>query len=395
MRCRYLSLFVAAAAWLAVASDALSAESLTLLEGQEVAGEIATIDAAGKVTGKDLPDNLDLNGLRKIVREVPAAANDKPGVILELIGGGRLLADSVTIASEKFVVKWSHGEDLLLPIDAVRAVRLKPAGKDDNFDAALAKPSADNDRLFVEIDGKLSMLVGLVESLAADKVVFQYEGQQQSLATEKLFGIVVAQAGAGGKSNSGVVVELADGSRIAGVVKTLAEGKLSLTVGASAAVSVPWSAVRTMAIRSARLAFLSDLDPTRVKEQPIVTLAAPWQRDRNVYRKTLTIGERKFDRGLGTHASSELAFNVDGQFDTFAAFIGIDALAAGKGDCLFVVQGDGRELARERMTGRDAGKELKLDIRGVKELVLVVEAGEDLDLADLADWADARVIRQK
>jgi hypothetical protein len=30
----------------------------------------------------------------------------------------------------------------------------------------------------------------------------------------------------------------------------------------------------------------------------------------------------------------------------------------------------------------------------VKQLTLLVEPGEDLDLADLANWADARVIRQ-
>ncbi len=375
-------------------TTSIGAERLVLLGGEESQGVVQGIDADGKVSGQNLPEGLELDGLRKIERVAAVKPNDKPTLVLDLIGGGRLLADSVTIAEEKFVVKWPHGEDASLAIDAVRAVRFKPGVTSDIFEAALAKPSADNDRLFVEIDGQPAMLVGLIESMSAESIVFQYEGKQQTVAVEKLFGIVVAHAGVETKKKSGVTVQLLDGSRLSGVVKTLADGKLSLTVGATATVSIPWDAVQAMSIRSARLSFLSDLDPVRVKEQAIVTLASPWQRDQNVYRKSLAIGERKFERGIGTHAISELAFAIDGEFDTFAVVIGIDAVTGGKGDCVFVVQGDERELLRQRMTGRDAAKEISLDIRGVKELVLLVEAGEDLDLADLADWADARVIRK-
>ena len=111
-------------------------------------------------------------------------------------------------------------------------------------------------------------------------------------------------------------------------------------------------------------------------------------------QNTLTIGERKFERGIGTHAYSKLVYELDGEYQVFAATIGIDAAAERHGDCVFIVLGDGRELARERMTGQMPAKDLKLAIEGVQQLTLLVEPGEDLDLADLADWADARVIRQ-
>jgi molybdopterin-binding protein len=378
---------------MASTSATWAADRLILLEGPEATGVISAIDEAGKLSGEGVPAGLDLNGLRKVQREVPAAASAKPAVVLDLVGGGSVKATSATIANEKFTIKWALGDDLTLPIDAVRAVRLRPDVKDENFAAALAKPSTDNDRLFVEIEGKLSMLTGLVESLTADKVVFQYEGQQQTVGADKLYGIVMAQAGEA-KPNSGVLVELSEGSLVAGAVKSLADDKLTLTVGASSVV-VPWPSVRSLAVRSARLSFLSDIDPIRVNETRLVTLPAPWQRDQNVQRKTLMLGDRKFDKGLGTHAASELAYNLDGAFDGFAAVIGLDAAAEGKGDCVFVVSADGKELLRQRMRGSEAAKEIKLDVRGVKELVLTVEPGEDLDLGDLADWADARVVRQK
>lgn len=377
---------LSAAAW-------LPADEITTLDGQKLSGDIVAIDEAGKISGKNLPDELELDLLRRIERSVPEQSA-KGAVVLDLVGGGRILGDSVTVADEKFHVAWAFGEKLVLPIDVVRSVRLKPAVNDATFEAALAKPSADNDRLFVEVDGKLTILTGLVESLTAENVVFQYEGEQQTLPLAKLFGIVVSQVDTGIKPPSGVTLELADGSRVAGVAKSLADGKLAVSIGPASA-ELPWSAVKSVAVRSSRLAFLSDLDPVEVEESRLVTLPQPWQRDKSVARKTLTLGERKFDRGIGTHAYSKLVFDLAGNYDAFNATIGIDAAAERHGDCIFVVVADGQELARERMTGTTEAKELKLDISGVKQLTLIVEPGEDLDLADLANWADARVIKQK
>lgn len=371
----------------------LPADEITTLDGRKISGEIVAIDEAGQITGKNLPGELQLDLLRRVERSAPEQSA-KATVVLDLVGGGRIQGDAVTVADEKFHVAWAFGDKLVLPIDVVRSVRLKPAITDATFEAALAKPAADNDRLFVEVDGKLTILSGLIEALTAENVVFQYEGEQQTLPLARLFGIVVAQVSTGVKPPSGVTLELADGSRVAGVAKSLADGKLTVAIGPASA-ELPWSAVKAMTIRSSRLAFLSDLEPVEVEESRLVTLPQPWQRDKNVARKTLTLGERKFDRGIGTHAYSKLVFDLAGNYDAFHAIIGIDAAAERHGDCIFVVVADGQELARERMTGTTEPKELKLDIVGVKQLALIVEPGEELDLADLANWADARVIKQK
>lgn len=369
-----------------------TASELTTLDGQKLSAKITKIDEAGLLVGEGIPADIRLDSLRRIEQQV--ADGTKGTVALDLMGGGRVYGDSITVESEKFHVAWSVGEKLVLPIDVVRAVRFKPAVADENFEAALAKPSADNDRLFVEVDGKLTVLTGLVESLTAENVVFQYEGQQQTLATAKLYGIVVAQVGKPGKDVTGVTAELGEGSRVVGAVKSLADDKLTLAVGPTT-VALPWPAVKSLTIRSSRLAFLSDLEPTAVEEHRLVTLPQSWQRDKNVAKKTMMLGERKFERGIGTHAYSKLTFDIGGYFDVFSAVVGIDSSTERKGDCVFVVLADDKELFRERMTGATEPKELKLNIAGAKQLTLLVEPGEDLDLADLADWADARVIKQK
>jgi len=99
------------------------------------------------------------------------------------------------------------------------------------------------------------------------------------------------------------------------------------------------------------------------------------------------------------HATCRLTYKVNGRFTRFAATIGIDEAIVratrGKGDCVFVVTGDGKELFRQRMKGGESPKTIDVDIADVKEVTLALEMGDDpdLDLADHGNWCDARFIR--
>lgn len=361
------------------------------LDGEQVSGVIASIDSAGKIRGDKLPEGLEIDGLRRIERAA-AAASPGGGIVLDL-SGGKLFATSVTIGSERCQVAWQFGEKLSLPIDVVRAIRFDPQTKLEAFDEALKSPSPDNDRLFVRVEDKVQIVSGLIEELAADKVVFQFDNKKQTLPREKLFGIVTAQIGGGGPAAGQSLVELRDGSSISGGLTSLADGVLSLKVSGGSKVELPWQAVAKIAVKSSRVAFLSDLDPTEVVEQSLVTTPRPYRRDRSVAGRTLTLGQRTFDKGLGTHAQCKLTYTVDGKYDFLAAVVGIDAETEGRGDCILSVLGDGKELFTQRVRGADAPRDIKLDVKGVKQLTLVVEPGEDLDLADHADWGDARLIK--
>jgi NPCBM/NEW2 domain-containing protein len=160
-------------------------------------------------------------------------------------------------------------------------------------------------------------------------------------------------------------------------------------------VEFPWSAARLVDVRSNRVAFLSDLKPIEVDEATLVTLPRPWQRDKSVLGKPLTLGTRVFDKGIGVHARSALTFAAGRKYDVLAAVIGIDEQAGGKGDCVFQVLGDGQILFTQRIKGNDPPQTVNLDISPYDKITLLVEPGEGLDLADHADWCDVRFIRKK
>ncbi|MCA9267894.1 MAG: NPCBM/NEW2 domain-containing protein, partial [Planctomycetales bacterium] len=260
------------------------------------------------------------------------------------------------------------------------------------FAKALTEPD-DEDRIFVRLENSLEPVSGLIESIDDFNVAFDPGDGARKIPRQRVYGVVFALVGRPGDHQGESLVSLADGSTLWGKVASLAEGRLQLKTTDGVAVSAPWDSVMSLKVRSTRMVFLSDLEPTEARHQPLVTLERRWQADRSVGGRTMKLGERTFEKGIGVASRSVLAFANDGGFDQLAAVIGIDAETEGRGDCVFIIEADGRELLRERVRGADPPRAINVDIRGSSRVTLLVETGEDLDLADHADWADVRFLR--
>ncbi len=108
----------------------------------------------------------------------------------------------------------------------------------------------------------------------------------------------------------------------------------------------------------------------------------------------LSIGGTKFDRGVGTHAASEVTVELGGGAQRFEAMVGVDdEPCSGAGSVVFIVLGDGKELARTPvMRLHDAPRAISADLKGISRLTLLVEDGGDGINYDHADWGDARIV---
>jgi hypothetical protein len=367
---------------------------LVLLDGSAVPFRSLNI-TAGKLSGEGVPAELAFDELARIELPTGAAESaEQPVAIVDLRSGGRVQAKSVGISDEKCKIDWNHGQPLSLAVDLVRAIRLDPFGADPEFEKALAAPSAERDQILVKDDaGKLSALAGLIDALDAEQLKLQVAGQERSIARSKVFGIIVAQSAAT-DSPPHCLVTFRDGSLLGGESLSLADGDAELEFAAGGKADFKWSAVSRVTIRSSRVAYLSDLKPLTEEQQPLVTLPMPAQRDKSVSGGVLTLGSRTYEKGLGVHARSSLAFAADKKWDTLAATIGLDEGAGRKGDCVFTVLADGQPLFSRRMKGTDPAEEIQLSITGREQVTLLVEPGEALDLADHANWCDARFIKR-
>jgi hypothetical protein len=384
--------------------SAAEADQLTLLDGTKLEATVSAINASGGVVADGVKKPVDLMGLRRIARPERKVERSKTAIEVHLAGGGVLLVDAAAISPEAVTVQWRHAPKLSLPSQIVRAIRFaseqaagdRPADTPQGravFAEALAKPLSDKDHLLAIAEGKVQQLSGLLMEWNDKELIFEWEAQPRPISRDRVYGIVFAQLSGQEDATGQCVVSIADGSSVSGKLTGLAGGKLSLELAPKVSVELPWSDVTALAVRSDRLLFLSDAKPVEARHRPIVTLGRPWRADKNVLGGPLKIAGKAFDKGIGVQSRTELAFAQPGAFDVLAASIGVDDSASGRGDCEFVVLGDGKELFRGRKRGGEEPQEIRVSTAGVKTVTLLVEPGADLDLADHADWGDARLLK--
>lgn len=94
-----------------------------------------------------------------------------------------------------------------------------------------------------------------------------------------------------------------------------------------------------------------------------------------------------YTKGIGSHAKSELTYELRGKFKRFSSDYGIDTEAGTQATVIFQVIGDKKILFTSPTMGRfDIPKHMEVDITGVNELKLVTLPTEDGNGSDHADW---------
>ena len=124
-------------------------------------------------------------------------------------------------------------------------------------------------------------------------------------------------------------------------------------------------------------------------------------KDVSVEGNPLSVGGRKYLRGLGVHANSEIIYELDGSYSYFTTVVGIDDEADIEGDypsVEFIVYVDGNKSYESGVMRVDSEpQKVNVSLEGAMNLRLVVtDAGvgfqDNLAHGDHADWADAKLI---
>ncbi|MEW6746487.1 MAG: NPCBM/NEW2 domain-containing protein [Planctomycetota bacterium] len=115
----------------------------------------------------------------------------------------------------------------------------------------------------------------------------------------------------------------------------------------------------------------------------------------SILQTPLTIGERRFERGLGTHSVSRIRIHSPSPIKRFSAWIGVDhneRTRGGAGSVVFWI-GSGKDtLYRSAvMRGGEPPARVEIETNGVTVLDLNVDDAGDGPSCDHADWADAAV----
>jgi hypothetical protein len=136
--------------------------------------------------------------------------------------------------------------------------------------------------------------------------------------------------------------------------------------------------------------WVSELEP-RLAQQSYGSL----KYDRAFNLDPLTLKGHRYANGLGTHASSDIQFNLGRNYKRFEADIGLDdSQMGGAGSVQFEVWADDQKLYQSKtLRAGDTPEKISVDISGKSILRLVVTDAGDGDHSDHADWADPRLLK--
>ncbi len=105
----------------------------------------------------------------------------------------------------------------------------------------------------------------------------------------------------------------------------------------------------------------------------------------------INLAGKAYAKGIGTHAISDIRYNLGGKYSKFVSYVNLQYGAGGT--VTYQVWADGTKLFDSGpLGGLSYTKAVNVDVTGKKELKLIVTDGGDGINGDWAAWADARLI---
>jgi hypothetical protein len=377
-----------------------STYSALMIDGSKVTGRLvsfgeATITIALQGGKKEA---LPFDRLVKLTRELPAAIAAGENAQVVLLGDGdRLMRASIGAATDVALeVRSELLGKLEVPLDGVLGLILSGPGQGGGIDTL-------RDR--IEFEGRKSEVVWLSNGdrvdgsfIGMDERSIKLEVDRKPLEVDR--GTAVA-VGFDAKlirypRPKGAFLEatLGDGTRLGIATVKLVEGNIEATTRFGRTVRFSLSELTRLHVRSSSVVYLTERERPRAGYQSYVGPTRPYRLDRAVDGQPIRIGGQTYDRGIGMQSRTLLAYRIEPGDHRFQALVGVDERAGPLGSVVFRVLVDRQERFNSSlMTDHDPPKPVDIDLAGGKILILATEFGERGNVRDLADWAEARIIR--
>jgi hypothetical protein len=371
-------------------------------DARVVAGQLESISGEKIVVRTDKgPQEL------AIADVVEFSAGDQPEDIMDVPGqtvfqtaqGDALAVREVSYDGKVFRAAGGVIGRVEITADSARAILLpavsRTAAETLQAYEKMQLAPATGDRLIVRRPGTQDLAVdGVLEGIDADKITFRWNDQARTIAGNTVPIIMLAAVASKTAAPGGTLIAR-DSSRLRFRSLTLQGGKLLIDSPAMGSITLALADVVTVRLSSAQVVRLSSLKPVAEKERGFFETTFRHRLDKSVGGKPLRLGGRQYAGGLGLHSFCELTYNLDGGFSSFVAVVGIDDEARPHGDATVTFEGDGKALGESlRVTGQGDPRPVRLDVRGVKQLLIRVDFGPDgLGVGDHVDLAGARLIK--
>lgn len=390
------------------------ADNLTTIHGKKLTGKLAGVDAQGvtlatetakvKVAAKDILI-VDLG------HSITPAAKDARYHELELTDGS-------TFRIGKFSIKGKKVETDLLPgpkgvalptyqIEMASVFAIMRNAEDPKSRDAWKKLLTNRgkrDLYVIREAGGLNFVQGTIVSgnAAGDLLTFEKEdgGTTELRLSRATGGLVFAQQPPSQIAPTLCkVVDVFGNVLIAKSLEITTSGVVVTTVNDVVVRYQSANAIAKLDYSQGNIAYLSDLEAqVEAPEVPAdekglrLNVAAPFVRDTNIAGEPIKLGAETYPKGLSVSPDTRLTYNLGGDYREFKALVGIqeNTLDANLTAQLTIETESGLVLFSEMLRRKDAPRAVALDIKGVKQLRIVISAEQPV-LGNRVILAECRV----
>lgn len=330
----------------------------------------------------------------------PQATSAVPHAWVALVDGSTMPAVSFRVAKKIATLTLPGGEEMQAPILALDTVRLR---EQDEAAAAQWTAIVEGDRagdlLVLRKKNALDYVAGELSDLGEQAVEFKVDGESRSVKLTRVEGLVYLRRAPEQLPEAKFSVSEASGARWQVASAELVDSVLQIRTPAGIERSLPLTQIASLEFR---VQYLSDLKPDTSTTAPyladpsvadqLAPLYAP-QFDINWRGGPIVLAGVSYAKGLALHSQSELSYRLPaGKFSRLQAMVGIDDSVRPNGACVLKIMGDDKSLAELTIHGADSPQPLDVAVAGVRRLKIVVEYGDDLDISDCLDLADAKLL---
>jgi len=374
------------------------------LDGRAIEGAIVGLsDEQLTLQTSEGPVSLETDDLLGVFpKQVAASKETADSTAIDLIDGSTLLADHYTVTDGQAEVALSDERTLKLPGEAVAAVRFLASGPATADEwSRLTELQTDSDLLVVGDAQGINYHRGVLLNISDTTVQFELDGTLLPVNRAKVFGLIYHRPPS--DNLSGAICRITDttGSQWSAQSITL-DGDLQWTTPSGVVAGCPMTAIRSIDFSQGKIVFLSDLKPESTNftpyfgssdGTPLLRSLYALRTDTNLELGPLQIDKRPYRKGLALHSRTEVVYRLPDRFSRFKAIAGIDDAVRPHGDVRLVLSGDDKVLFEATVTGSDPPAQIDLDLTGVRRLTILVDFGQNMDIADHLDLCEARVIK--
>lgn len=330
------------------------------------------------------------------------APQGKGAILLEFINGDRLTGRILEGGEDSIRFSPSSFEGLKIEIEILS--RLLFLANASRFSSSLRwAPLQKNDTLYRITEKGWDHVKGIVTSLGEEKVSIDTDLGSFTFKYPQIIAIAIFQQSPYKEPQEILcTLRLKNGSSLTGTIQDFSQDLLSLEWLLGKRLRIPTDKIEALWFKNARYLFLSDLEPSRVEQTPYIgeekDFLFPYQKDRTCTGNPLSVGGKRYHKGLGVHSRCRLTYALEGRFQGFSSLIGIDdevQTIPAKGCVVFRVEVDG-EVRYESPLVKGLSPALAVSLRDLKEaqaLTLEVDFGDRSDAGDRADWIHVLLVK--